>query len=332
MQTSLSGRARCLRTQADRKFKNLRFGLSKGPDRLTPMTKFGSPVLQPTTEHRKDPQGLDIFCLRAGHAVCEIAPGRGGLITRFAVGDDEVLFLDRNTFSDRKQPVRGGIPVLFPAAGRLTGDRYFVEGQGYPMRQHGLARHAAWDVVNIEQARFTQAFRSTPMTRVNFPFDFELTMMVDLGRAGFRTLALTLSVENKGREPMPVHVGLHPYFLVAEADRDRVRVEVDAGLAYDNLSGFSGPWDGQVDLTAPGVDLHLTDLQTQTVLLHVPGKTPRRLEMSEIFSTVVLWQTAMQDFLCVEPWSAPADALNTRMYLRTLEPGDRLTGEVVLSV
>ena len=54
--------------------------------------------------------------------------------------------------------------------------------------------------------------------------------------------------------------------------------------------------------------------------------------MSELFTTVVIWQSAMQDFLCVEPWSAPGDALNTGVCLRTLEPGDSLQGEVILSV
>jgi galactose mutarotase-like enzyme len=186
--------------------------------------------------------------------------------------------------------------------------------------------------MNIELAKVVMEFRSSPASKVTFPFDFVLRMGVDLGRAGFRTLALEITIENTGSRPMPVHFGLHPYFFVSDQDRDRVRVEVDASYAYDNNSGDSGPWNGRVDLTQPGVDLHLTDLQSQTVLLHVPGRTPRRIEMSELFTTVVLWQSAMQDFLCVEPWSAPGDAFNTRVCLRTLEPGDSLSGEVVISV
>ncbi len=296
------------------------------------MSFDGLSVKQPNTEHFRDASGLDMFRLRAGTAVCELAPGRGGLITRFAVGNDEVFYLDKRTFADRKQNVRGGIPVLFPVAGRLSGDRYSVSGKSYPMRQHGLARHAAWDVVDVQLAKVTMEFRSTPMSRVNFPFDFVLRMVVDLGRAGFRTLAIDVTVENTGSVPMPVHFGLHPYFLVSDNERDRIRVEVDANYAFDNTTGTTGPWNRELDLTVPSVDLHLTDLQSQTVLLHVPGKTPRRIEMSDWFTTVVLWQSPMQDFLCVEPWSAPSDALNTGVCLRTLEPGDKLSGEVTVSV
>lgn len=291
-------------------------------------------VKQPTTEHVKQASGLDMFRLRAGGAVCELYPGRGGLIGRFAVLDDEVLFLDPSTLANRRENVRGGISVLFPIAGRLTADRYQVQGQSsaYPMRPNGLARHAAWEIANIEQARVTQVFRSTPMSRVNFPFDFEVQMTVDLGRAGFRTLAIVLSVENLGSNPMPVHLGLHPFFLVPEAERDRFRIEVDATTVHDQLTGDLGPFDGHVDWTVPGVDLQLSDLQSQSLLLHVPGKTPRRITMSELFTTVVLWQTALQDFVCVQPWSAPSDALNTGVCLRTLEPGDRLEGEIIVSV
>ena len=308
------------------------FGRPKLPDTLTAMSFDGVSVKQPTAEHFRDSSGLDMFRLRAGSAVAELAPGRGGLITKFSVGGDDVLYLDRSTFADRKQNVRGGIPVLFPIAGRLTGDRYQVGGQSFPMRQHGLARHASWEVMDVQLARVTMEFRSSPATKVNFPFDFVLRMAVDLGRAGFRTLAIEVTIQNTGSRPMPAHFGLHPYFLVPDQDRDRIRVEVDASYAYDNNSGDSGPWSGEVDLTVPGVDLHLSDLQSQTVLLHIPGRTPRRIEMSDLFTTVVLWQSALQDFLCVEPWSAPADAFNTGLCLRTLEPGDSISGEVVISV
>ena len=144
----------------------------------------------------------------------------------------------------------------FRPLGGSAGDRYSSGGKSYPMRQHGLARHAAWEVVDVQLAKVTMEFRSTPMSRVNFPFDFVLRMVVDLGRAGYRTLAIDVTVENTGPEPMPVHFGLHPYFLVSDKDRDRIRVEVDANYAFDNNSGETGPWNRELDLTVPGVDLH----------------------------------------------------------------------------
>ena len=49
-----------------------------------------------------------------------LAPVRGGMVTRFRIGNDDILFLDQATLRDHTQNVRGGIPILFPVAGRLT--------------------------------------------------------------------------------------------------------------------------------------------------------------------------------------------------------------------
>ena len=53
-----------------------------------------------------------------------VAPVRGGMVTRFRVGNDDILFLDHGTLRDHTQNVRGGIPILFPFAGRLNDDEW----------------------------------------------------------------------------------------------------------------------------------------------------------------------------------------------------------------
>src|SRR5262245_48306902 len=92
----------------------------------------------------KGPGGMDLWTLTYGSAVAEVVPQRGGLVSRFCVGDEEILYMDPETLADRTKNVRGGIPVLFPVAGRLSGDRYTRDGRSFPMRQHGLARLAPW--------------------------------------------------------------------------------------------------------------------------------------------------------------------------------------------
>src|ERR1700690_2643970 len=65
-----------------------------------------------------------------------VAPGRGGMGTRFRIGDDELLFLDQATLRDHAQNARGGTPILSPIAGRLTGDQFLLDGKPMPMAQH----------------------------------------------------------------------------------------------------------------------------------------------------------------------------------------------------
>lgn len=281
----------------------------------------------------RGPGGLDMFRLTAGTAVAEVAPTRGGLITRFCVGGDEVLYLDPATLMDRKQNVRGGIPVLFPIAGRLTGDRYTLpDGQSFPMRQHGLARQAPWEVTHIVQARLTMQLVSSPASRVTFPFDFALRITIDISRAGYRTLLLEVEIENRDKKPMPLHLGFHPYFFVPEASKGELRVDVEASTAYDNQSGQTGPYPRPIDFTATEIDLHLGGLKTRRATLHVPGRPPRVMSFSDLFSTVVLWTTTLKDYVCVEPWTAPGGALNTGVGLLQLAPGEKKRGEIQISI
>jgi galactose mutarotase-like enzyme len=286
----------------------------------------------PLLPGRLGPGPIEMWRLTAGNAVAELAPSRGGLVTRFAVGDDEVLYLDPATLADRSQKVRGGIPVLFPIAGRLNGDRYEIEGRSYPMRQHGLARQAPWSVVNVEAAHLTMEFRSDAATRASFPFEFIYQLTVDIGRAGYRSLVLESRIENRGPTPMPLHTGLHPYFLVPEREKDGVRVDVAAPLAFDNSTGGTRPWTGEADFTVGELDLHLADVTRSEVTLSVPGKPPRQLAFAGFYSSVVLWTLSLKDFVCVEPWSAPGDALNSGVGLITLDPGETCFGEFTITV
>jgi len=286
----------------------------------------------PVIPGRQGPGPIEMWRLSAGQAVAEVAPSRGGLVTRFAVGDDEVLYLDPLTLADRNQKVRGGIPVLFPIAGRLEGDRYQAQGRSYPMRQHGLARQAPWSVINVEAAHLTMEFRSDAATRASFPFEFSYRVTVDVGRAGYRSLALETVVENLGTVPMPVHTGLHPYFLVPDHLKDRFTVDLAAATAYDNISGETRPFDGKLDFDAGELDLHLSDDVSTEVLLHVPGKQVRKLQFTGFYSQIVLWTVKAKDFVCVEPWSAPGNSLNSGVGLITLEPGETCMGEFTISI
>lgn len=294
-----------------------------------------SKAREPTAKRGPGPGGLERWELSAGQSTAEVVPGRGGLVTRFTVAGEPVLYLDEETLSDRSKNVRGGIPVLFPIAGRLSGDRYILkEGaaeRAYPMRQHGLARQAPWSVHQVAGARLTMELRSSPASKVNYPFDFAYRLSVDLGRAGGRSLALEQEIENLGSRPLPLHLGFHPYFAVPEERKDEVRVETGATRAFDNVRGEVVPFGG-VSFSEGEVDLHLLDHRHPGTTLLVPGRPARILEWSESYRTMVLWTQAHKGFVCVEPWTAPGDALNTGEGLIEVPPGERWTGHFVISV
>jgi galactose mutarotase-like enzyme len=179
-------------------------------------------------------------------SVLSIFPGRGAIVTRFRVGERDVLYLDESTLRDPTKNVRGGIPVLFPSPGRLTGDRFERAGKSGTMKQHGFARDLPWGVVRIEAtdaARAVLELRSSATTLAAYPWDFRAGLTYSLRGARLRIEA---TFENTGRDAMPFAFGLHPYFLVH--DKAGARISTKATRAFDNVTKTAGPFGG-FDLT-----------------------------------------------------------------------------------
>jgi galactose mutarotase-like enzyme len=81
---------------------------------------------------------------------------------------------------------------------------------------------------------------------------------------------------------------------------------------------------GQLDFTVKELDLHLIGHTTPGTLLRRANLPGVRLAWSPSFTTMVLWTLAGRDFICVEPWEAPAGALATRQHLPVLAPGQSI--------
>jgi D-hexose-6-phosphate mutarotase len=101
----------------------------------------------------------------SGSAQMKIAPQRGGLVTSFSIDNTEFLYLDRATFSDLAQNVRGGIPLLFPHAGPSKSSLYHLS-------QHGFVRRMPWNVTGQDGNSITLQLLSNDETRKDFTFDF----------------------------------------------------------------------------------------------------------------------------------------------------------------
>ena len=266
----------------------------------------------------------------AAEASATIVPTRGGMATHFVALGREWLFLDESTLLDPHKNVRGGIPILFPSPGKLAGDAFERGGRAGRMGQHGFARNLAWK----ERARSTEGaarleleLADSDSTRAAFPWPFRLRLAYSLRGA---TLRLEVAVENPGAEALPFAFGLHPYFAVSQADKAKASIPTRATAGWDNVAkkqvGVSA-----IDLCAPETDLHLLDHGGSEAELRTPQGTVR-VRGSEAFSRWVVWQLAGRDFVCLEPWTAPGNALNTGEGLLFVPPGDRRELWVELSV
>lgn len=238
--------------------------------------------------------GLQELVVAHGDVSATVAPARGALVTSLKVRGRDVLFMDRATLLDPAKSVRGGIPLLFPFAGRLDGDRLVHANS--TMKQHGFARNKAWSVVGQSPGQLRMALADNPETRAVFPHAFHLEHALTILPRG---LLVELRIHNTGATPLPISPGWHPYFACLSAAKPRVKpLDVDAL----DPARFTPDAEFDFGVTAPANGRASFD---------VPALGTLRLSWSPEMRFLQCWGLPGRDFICLEPFTGPNNAINT---------------------
>jgi len=271
-------------------------------------------------------------------ARAEVVPERGGIITQWDIKNTPLLYLDTERFKDPTKSVRGGVPILFPICGNLPDDTYTVDGESYKLVQHGFARTLPWTVVDQGVAEGDDggaflkiALESDDHTRSLYPFDFQLEFTYRL--KGDR-LIIQQAYTNRSERPMPFSTGFHPYFEVSANRKDKAQLELDLPVTTydDNISKGSGQYEGTLDWLAPEIDMAFRPVSQQQASVTDPNRNVKlTLSYDKAFTTLVFWTVEEKGFYCLEPWSAPRNAINTGTDLLTLAPGETQVLTVTLA-
>jgi len=262
-------------------------------------------------------------------AFLSVVPERGGIITSWRIQNEEILYMDAERFSKPDLSVRGGIPILFPICGNLPDNTYTYNGKQYNLKQHGFARDLPWAVteqVTQDLASLTLVLDSNDFTRAVYPFDFQLAFTYQIkGNA----ITIRQRYTNHSGLPMPFSTGLHPYFWTP--DKTQLQFEIPSSEYLNQLSHQLYPFSGSFDLREDEIDVAFLQLSDNSATVRDGG---RRLQLTlgydDSYSTVVFWTVKGKDYYCLEPWSAPRNALNTGEHLLQLEPGASLETSVSL--
>lgn len=235
----------------------------------------------------------------------------------------ERFFMSRLSEFQANQPIRGGIPVIFPQFG-MTG----------PLPLHGLVRLMSWELretqITADAASAIFRLRDTDDSRQQWPHPFlaELTVVVSGNQ-----LAVTLAVTNTGAAPFEFTSGLHTYFSIG--DIAAIAVEGLTGLRYCDAA------DGWVDKQETAPHIQFTG-EVNRIYFDAPAEArlvePNRITRirSAGFADTVVWNPAaakcatMPDlepddwrrFVCVEA-AAIAKPIQ-------LQPGERWQGRQML--
>ena len=257
---------------------------------------------------------------RAAQSTIEVVPERGGIITSWQYDDREILYLDGERFKNPDLSVRGGVPILFPICGNLPDNTYTYRGKEYYLKQHGFGRDLPWQVsdrVEDNLAGITLTLQSSDRTKEVYPFDFELAFTYEL--LG-NSLKIKQRYTNRSREIMPFSAGFHPYFAVEDKTALQFNIPGSEYQPKDSpeIIPFAGNFDfdrDEIDVAFTKLDRNSTSFQDRRSGLEVA------INYSDPYSTLVFWTVKGKDFICLEPWSAPRNALNTKDKLTHLEPG-----------
>ena len=272
---------------------------------------------------------MEIVRIGDGTTEIQIAPARGGMVTHFDFGKRPIVFMDEATLADPTKNVRGGSPVLFPSPGPLANDRFAYGTKTGSMKQHGFARTKAWRVTESTPSSVTLVLGSDASTREQYPWDFLLTYRYSVEKTKLR---IEQKFENRSKDPMPFAAGFHPYFFVRDAEKPRASVPTGATKAWDNVTKKMIDLTVPIDLGAEEVDLHLIDHGRSDAVLDLGDGRPISLKASPEFQRWVVWTLAGRDFVCLEPWTAGANALNDGQNLIVLPPGETKDLWVEISV
>jgi galactose mutarotase-like enzyme len=212
----------------------------------------------------------------------------------------------------------GHAPILFPVVGRLNGDVLRLDGQDYPMKQHGFARHQMFEVVAHDDASATFRLAANDETRACYPFEFALDVQFAIADA---TLAIAVTITNRGDAPMPASFGFHPALawpLPYGERREDHRIVFDA----DEPGAIKRLADGLVagDRPSPldGRTLHLTDtlfaddaliwdpVRSRSVTYGARSGPSLRIDFPDT-PDLGIWTKPGAHFVCIEPWHGHAD-------------------------
>ena len=274
-----------------------------------------------------------------------LAPDHGASLTALdRRGSDGAWRPVLAPLADPAAGLNAGCFVMAPFANRIADGRFSFLGRDYRipvnrpaegMAIHGCARERVWQVV---AAGGDHALLSLHLDEPEFPWRFDLTQHTTLTPAG---AGVALTITNRGPDPMPFGLGLHPWFpkfpdstlhfTTAALHRRDARglplprtepcpefsVPVRPLAQMPWLDGCAGDWSPrEARITGDGLALTLRATGALRHLhVYVPDDRP---------------------VFCAEPVSHLPDAINrpelgADAAMTPLAPGESLSGAMILS-
>ncbi|MGF1459166.1 MAG: D-hexose-6-phosphate mutarotase [Leptolyngbyaceae cyanobacterium] len=227
---------------------------------------------------------------------------------------EDLMFVSENAYYRPGKAIKGGAPVCWPWFGPDP------EGKGRP--SHGFARNRMWEVMGTKSlidgaTQITLGFSDTDETRELWPYAFELSVEITVGR----TLHFILISRNTGDRPFEITQALHTYFAVGDITQTSV-TGLDGTTYIDKVDELKVKSQSGDITIASEVDRIYQDVPQELTIQD--AALNRRIRITSTGNkTAVVWNPwvdisvksgdltddAYQRFICVETTNAADDVI-----------------------
>ena len=276
--------------------------------------------------------------LQSEGLVCAVEPQLGGCIAGLWLDGIPVL---RSTTGPLASARQSGSYALVPFSNRIERATLQWQGTSHPLVNnnapephaiHGVGWQRPWSVLDSDDSFAMLAYEHR--ADASWPFAFDSSQVLRLrGKA----LELTLSLTNQSREPAPVGLGWHPFFVKRPGSRIAFQAAGRWEVGPDKLPTIRSP-SGGIDAECASLDVdHCFDgwngratLRDEVLVIDIRSDLQR----------LVVFTNGGRDTIAIEPVSHVNNAINlmgaggdgVALGLHVLQPGDTLTASMSIGV
>lgn len=215
----------------------------------------------------------------------------------------------------------GRAPILFPIAGGLKNDCYYLDGQRFDMPKHGYVRQLEW---SLESCTDTSVVFLMTAKHPGFPFDYQLRASYELFD---NALSVTYRVTNCADRAIWFGLGAHEgYATPGGLENYAIEFDEPECLANHVLEGnlirkepvVIAEETRRLELKPEffAVDaLVFPALRSRGVTL-VSSLHNRKLRVTfPEHDVLMLWSRPGADYICIEPWINAPDYVDSDMQI-----------------
>ena len=249
-------------------------------------------------------------------------------------------------------------PILFPAVGKPYNNELHVDGNAYPMKQHGYARDSEFECVNAGMCEGTMRLIQSSNDAVRqYPYRLGLEVGYRLGGSA---VEVTWTVENLDCRDAYFQIGAHPGFMLPDYkagaaihgllhyyDREGKPVSpvIVSALEEGNRVPLAEPrripaeMPIEADTFAHDALMFEGGQVTKAVLCDKEGREVLGVDCQQA-EAYGIWAPHKEgcSFVCLEPWCGICDPygfigdISTRQYIHRLLPNEKYTFTYTIEV